>query len=277
MIGRLGFYIILKKDADGKLQEAKIFSSLERTQAGLLMDGPKVTLTDNGENGIILSNSWQKLSIRKTGFLEPKLIGDLGEIPAEALDLIPFKEKREMSGFKVGGRNTNETLASLLDINRIRVEELESRMYSGMGQTGYLSKERKSKMTHTQSHLLEVLMEDNKTVLDSGLTHAQLELPLLKIDALYKKGFFAQNQRTSLRYNQKLVSFEITQHRGSEYSPFKDGTRGDYNLELWFEKDGGMTSLLGAELIRRYGFYQDVGMPYRMDPATLIRGFGLKN
>ncbi len=121
---------------------------------------------------------------------ELTLKGDLSKYQVK--DLNPYardiKVITEASGFVIGGSNTNETIYKLTAINGVPITELEAKMRPKQESlAGFLGEDEK---------LLDVLVMDNTTVKEAGLTHQKVAHPLKLVNAL-------------LRYWSKIQSIHI--------------------------------------------------------------------
>ncbi len=181
--------------------------------------------------------------------------------PAE-LGIAPFSERREDSGFVVGGRNSSDTIRDLKAINNIPIGDLEKSMRpDALSDAGFLGR---------NESLLEVLVADNDFVQRAGLTHQQIAEPL-KYAIAYPQP----------RFTWRGTPMVVVKHawRGSQLSPFKDGTSACEDIEIMNLANGRYIrcSRLLPHMIERYGFYEGKGTSYRLDPRDVISTFNLSS
>jgi hypothetical protein len=173
--------------------------------------------------------------------------------------------KDQTTGFVVGGKNETELIRGLKEINGLNIDELERDMRPGAASTtGFLGPDEK---------LLDVMAADNETVLKTlQLTHQELAKHL---HAMWTIGCWQNSQKTEgqpVLYHGRRFKVAVLFSRGSQPSPFKDGTESGsiVNLE---NLDNGKKLQYGAlmpYMIDRYGFYEGKGTPWRLDPTEAV-------
>jgi hypothetical protein len=179
---------------------------------------------------------------------------DLTELRIEAVK--PSKDPK--TGFVVGGANPTGLIRSLTEINGISIAELEKSMRpNGLSSAGFIGE---------KEQLLDVMAGDNDLVVSLGLNHQEIGLQLRVLAALaLKSNSFVYK---GVNYRAKL---QVT--RGFQESPFKDGTKGNTDVELTnIDNDTTLKySLLVPLMVERYGFYEGKGTPYRVDPKRIVK------
>lgn len=186
------------------------------------------------------------------------------DLEAYGVKLVPAK-KDAKTGFLVAGKNATADLRRLAALNGRSIADLEKDMRPGasseVGSTkGFLGQDEK---------LLDILVEDNQYVVDElGLTHQELARHLHALAAFGAK-------HPELLYHGKRFKVKIVAYRGTQLSPFYDGTK--TNQEAIVQNlDNGKEinySLLVPHIIERYGFYEGKGTPYRVDPRKVVEVF----
>ncbi len=175
---------------------------------------------------------------------------------------ITHHEITEPSGFVVGGTNDSDLIRGLKIINNEPVGLLEQRMRPGKSSmAGFLGQDEK---------LIDVMVEDNDYVRSQGLTHKELGEQLRYAEAVYRQ--FGINE---YQYKGRNFRVGVTQWRGIQDSPFKDGTGASADMEITNLDTGSSlrASMLMGHMIERYGFYEGHGTPYRVDPEKIIEVF----
>jgi hypothetical protein len=194
-----------------------------------------------------------------------KIKGDAAEIPLELLlqgkTFSPFTEPG--SDFVVGGVNSSETIKKIKTLNGRQIEALEADMRpDGLSGVGFLG---------PNERLVDVLVSDNDWVRgQSGLTHQILSSELKILSAIGSK----HKGRSSV-FIYKGQKFRITRGptlAGSQTSPFADKTSGSSNIviENLTSKSSIDFSPLLIPMIERYGFYEGLDSPYRLDPKKIL-------
>jgi len=106
------------------------------------------------------------------------------------------------------------------------------------------------------------------------LTHQQLARHLHALGAMGETsdGGFAQFTYRGQKFKVKVVAY-----RGYMDSPFNDGTKTNKSASVQNLDNGKKLemSLLLPFMIERYGFYEGMGTPYRVDPRQAAAVLGL--
>lgn len=144
--------------------------------------------------------------------------------------------------------------------------------------------------------LLEVLVRDNKTVREAGLTHRDIALELQWwVDVSEEK--WKRLKRHGHVYYVKKIPYSGGEKAPGQFSPFADGTRTNIDVEVFrvtdeneglidqcgidnviagkirnFSGDKVRISGLLPELVGRYGFYEGE-VTYRLDPDMILSFF----
>jgi hypothetical protein len=164
----------------------------------------------------------------------------------------------------------SDSLHTILQINGIPLEMLENKMRPAISEdmetssVGFIGKE---------EHLKDILIADDILVKSLGFTHEQLAYPIQYIINEQK----ANRTRKLFPYNGVSYNFEIIAFAGEQYSPFKDDmkTHLDGILKRSDTDEQIRFSFLMPHFISAYGFYEGKSSPYRLEPETIIRFFGL--
>lgn len=198
-----------------------------------------------------------------------------------ALDLAPFAELARhiaksvvastdpKTGFNVGGKNGSKTILSLTEINGHSIATLEKDMRPGAesdvgSRLGFLG---------ADESLLTVLAADNDYVVgELGLSHQELATHL---HALAGIGLWLDERGTPdapFTYRGRRYEIEMVYTRGTQPSPFRDGTSSGVNATVRNLDNGKRLTyaLLVPHMIERYGFYEGKGTPYRVDPKAIV-------
>ena len=166
-------------------------------------------------------------------------------------------EKNPKTGFIVGGTNETALIKKLTEINGIKVAELEKKMRpQALCRAGFLGEEEK---------LLSVLAADNSLVLDQlALTHQELARHLQVLAAV--------GNSPSFPYYGRKIKVTVNLNTGFINSPFADGTKTNADIRLHNLDNGKKLqySLLVPLMIERYGFYEGLDTPYRVDPRLVV-------
>jgi hypothetical protein len=123
--------------------------------------------------------------------------------------------------------------------------------------------------------LLEVLANDNVTVINNGFTHQQLANFLFHFDQSSDQT--QPESHTPVTINHIKFAHRSTAWRGFQESPFNDNiaTNKDH-LVVNLETGAGVNySGLLPEMIHRYGFYEGKDTIYRLDPLDIAKTAGL--
>jgi hypothetical protein len=189
--------------------------------------------------------------------------GPAADITKETFGVTPFPESTEKNGFVTAGKNATESLAKLTAIRGQSIKGLEYFMRPGsMARAGFLGEKEK---------LLDVLVEDNRTVVDKlGKTHAELAVPLRIL------GAYAQEKGTKepIEFVYRGRRFQARAEVAKAYidSPFNDQLATNVSVTLW-NLDNGKSltySMMVPHLIERYGFYEGHGTSYRVEPSDIV-------
>jgi hypothetical protein len=179
-------------------------------------------------------------------------------------------KKDPKSAFLVGGRNSTELIRRLTEINGFKITTLEAIMRPGKASSaGFLGKE---------ESLLDVLAADNQYVVDElGLTHQELARHMHAMGAIAKLlGKAGKPASVEFVYHGQRFLVRREDTRGSQPSPFDDGTSSGSNVEVK-NLDNGKSiryGLLVPFMVERYGFYEGKGTTYRVEPRQVIEVFG---
>lgn len=178
----------------------------------------------------------------------------------------------DKTGFVVGGKNDTKLIRGLKEINGRSIADLEQDMRPGAdsevgSKDGFLGKDEK---------LLDVLEADNQYVVDDlGLTHQELAKHLHAMSTI---GFWQADQKLEAEtfvYHGRRFKVKLLLTAGAQKSPFRDDTQNGANAVVE-NLDTGETlefALLVPIMIERYGFYEGMGTPYRVDPRRVIAVF----
>jgi hypothetical protein len=188
-------------------------------------------------------------------------IKDFTEIDPASLGVRPVPVRKDPeTGFVVGGKNPTDLIRTLGAINGRKIADLEVDMRPGaFSSKGFLGRD---------EGLLGVLAGDNRFVVDeSGLTHQELAEHLLVLAAVGGKVGAHEFRYHGRRFRVRLIYF-----RGSQPSPFRDGTETNVEAVVKNLNSGKEVkySLLVPDMVRRYGFYAGRGTPYRVEPRKVL-------
>lgn len=181
----------------------------------------------------------------------------------------PLRPVRDLkTGFLVGGRNSTESLRTLTEINGQPIAKLEADMRPGAkvevgSDAGFLGPEEK---------LLDVLAGDNQLVVDElGLTHQELAKHLHALGSVAAWQADRGVKGEPFVYHGRRFKVTRVDSRGTQLSPFRDGTESGSNVTVKNLESGKTLSygLLCPYMIERYGFYEGKGTPYRVDPRAV--------
>jgi hypothetical protein len=188
---------------------------------------------------------------------------------AESLPAPVKPHKDEKTGFLVGGTNPTEIIATLTEINGIAIDRLEADMRpmakSDVGsRVGFLGPKEK---------LLEVLAADNRYIVDElGLSHRELARHLHAIAAIGMWQRKHKKEEAEFLYHGKRYKVVVETSRGTQPSPFRDGTTSGSNATITNLDNGKKLQygLLVPYMMERYGFYEGKGTPYRLEPSAAL-------
>ena len=116
--------------------------------------------------------------------------------------------------------------------------------------------------------LLEILAADNKFIVEEKkLTHQQVARHMLIVGAIG----LAHNGEEFL-YHGRKYKVTTTIFRGYQESPFKDGTKTNYNAKVENLTNGKTVeySILVPVMVERYGFYEGKQTKYRVEPSKVL-------
>jgi hypothetical protein len=172
-------------------------------------------------------------------------------------------KKDPKTGFVVGGKNPTSLILKLTEINGLSIDRLEKIMRPGASsKAGFLGAKEK---------LLDVLAEDNRYVVEElGLTHRELGLHLHILGAIGDRR--GKDAEAGFIYHGRRFKVKIIRTRGSQPSPFDDGTESGTNAVVHnLDTDKKLSfALLVPHMIERYGFYEGKGTPYRVEPRKVL-------
>jgi hypothetical protein len=180
-------------------------------------------------------------------------------------------EKKEPSGFIVGGKNPTALIKTLKEINGRPVADLEKDMRPGApGEVGS-----RAGFLGPKESLVAVMAADNAYVVDElGLTHQALARPLRVFGAIAHREWkeAMDGKGHEFAYHGRRFRVKAVRYKGYQESPFLDDTRTDTDVtvENLDTKKSLKYSLLVPDLIERYGFYEGTGTPYRVDPKAAL-------
>ncbi len=141
-----------------------------------------------------------------------------------------------------------------------QIEELELRMRPYRDSvSGFLG---------TDESLIEVLARDDLKVKELGTTHQKIADA---IDKILEDGFLFD--QGTIIINGIEYEYNINSYRGSQESPFRDGTSSNQEINIRNTSTGVSMRIAGLNIImiRQYGFYQGLRSPYRVSPEDLVR------
>ena len=189
--------------------------------------------------------------------------GPAADITKETFGVTPVAESKEKTGFVIAGKNATESLARLTEIHGRKIAALERDMRPGAkARAGFLGDKEK---------LLDILVEDNRTVVDKlGRSHTELALPLRIL------GTYAQEKATKepieFVYRGRRFQARAELAKARIESPFADDLSTNVSVTLW-NLDNGKSltySMMVPHLIERYGFYEGHGTSYRVEPGDIV-------
>jgi hypothetical protein len=176
-------------------------------------------------------------------------------VAGKPIAIEPHKDPK--TGFVVGGKNETALIKKLTEINGIAIAELEKKMKpQALSRAGFLGEDEK---------LLSVLAADNSLVVEElGLTHQELARHLQVLAAVGNSEAFA--------YHGRKIKVTVNLNTGFINSPFADGTKTNADIRLHNLANGKKVqySLLVPLMIERYGFYEGLDTPYRVDPRLVV-------
>jgi hypothetical protein len=178
----------------------------------------------------------------------------------------PMKDAK--TGFIVGGKNATALIRGLTQINEISIADLERVMRPGKSSNaGFLGPKEK---------LLDVLAADNEYVTDKlGLTHQELARHLHAMGVLAAQLRKKPGEPVAFLYHGRRYQVLREDTRGSQPSPFEDGTKSGSNVVVKNLSNNKEIryGLLVPFMVERYGFYEGKGTSYRVEPARLVEVF----
>jgi len=195
---------------------------------------------------------------------------DLNEIELSSLEITPYVPQRseQEPNFVIGGVNSSKSIRNLRSIAGQSIRQLEARMRPGRDSgAGFLGED---------ESLLEVMAEDNAYVVDKlRMTHQDIAHPLHVIRRIAEMGLY---RAKNIEFNGQPLQILAQFTKGTQQSPFDDGTKHGANVQITNLKTGKklLVGLLVPYMIERYGFYEGKGTPYRVEPKDVIDVFGLK-
>jgi hypothetical protein len=172
--------------------------------------------------------------------------------------------------FVTGQTNDTESLIALNHIGKQSIHDLEARMRPETdSDAGFLG--------HNES-LLATMAYDNELVRSAGLTHQQLSEPLFTSMQRWVAGGAdrpVEFELNGTRYRVEGKSYRSISYRGSQHSPFADGTGSSVDITVINMNNGRAMQFpgLAPEMIRRYGFYEGKGTSYRVEPGAVVAVF----
>lgn len=194
---------------------------------------------------------------------------DFTNLKLADFDIPPVTPLKDLkSGFITGGKNTTALIRTLTQINGISIADLEKEMRpEASSQKGFLGRDEK---------LLEVLAADNQYVVEElGLTHQELARHLHALGAIWR--WQEENKQKEIPFLYRGGKYKVTGFatRGTQPSPFHDGTKSGSNITVFNLNNGKKLdcALLVPYLIERYGFYEGQGTSYRVAPGSIVDVF----
>lgn len=192
---------------------------------------------------------------------------DFTKFTLAELGVMPVKETIDpATQFKIGGKNSTESIAKLTALAGRSIAELEVDMRPGkMSGAGFLG---------AKENLLDVLVADNQFVVDDRrLTHQQLAVHLLALAGVANWQSDHKEAHEPFLYHGRRFRVKLAAYRGYQESPFKDETKTnmDATLENLDNEQKLKYSLLVPLMIERYGFYEGTGTPYRVEPKHVLK------
>lgn len=189
----------------------------------------------------------------------------LRQLSREELNLPETKELTTPEGFVINGTNSSELIRSLKSLNSTPITQLERSLRPGSdSHAGFLG---------PNESLVSIMAEDNDTVSELGLSHAQLADFLNYFESVQQHldQQHLPEYPQAYAYNGRTYICNTTAYRGMQFSPFRDGTGTNKDHLVICLDDGSALAYSGllAHLIRRYGFYEGKGTPYRLYPREI--------
>jgi hypothetical protein len=153
----------------------------------------------------------------------------------------------------------------LTELNGRKIAELEADMRPGASSTaGFLGADEK---------LVEVLAADNRRVVEElGLTHQELARHLHALATIGWRQWKHEESNQPFLYHARRFKISVASTRGSQPSPFGDGTESGSDATIENLDNGRKLKfgLLVPYMIERYGFYEGHGTSYRVDPQKIV-------
>jgi hypothetical protein len=178
----------------------------------------------------------------------------------------PEPKTEPNSNFIIGGKNTNDSIATLHSLNGYSISTLEDRLRPDKkANTTFLGK---------NESLLSVLMKDNEKVIKHlSLTHQKLAEVMGFVQNIWLQNGAKSEVEFSLEGRRYLVR-GIT-WKGFVSSPFGDEAEGGIDLIVTNLENSAVLRYSGLmpDLIWRYGFYEGKGSPYRVEPDAIVKVF----
>jgi hypothetical protein len=196
-------------------------------------------------------------------------VEQVSHLTPEYLGVKPWEQKKESTGFIIGGVNKTELIKRLPSLTGIPIEQLGQDLRPGK----YSSKGSVAGFLGPEDDLLSTMAADNDTVLGAGLTHQEVAEPLRLINAMLAKqiGLNEAVYIAGERYRVKITVPAMS----PQQSPFNDSFSGRNNYIVTNVRTGQSvhTCELAANLIGAYGFYEGKGTSYRTSPEAIIKTF----
>lgn len=228
----------------------------------------KLWLTIGGLFGVITCS---------VAFYQSPAVAEAGAKQLDAVDLAryldlaefyvppPAMKRDPITGFHVGGQNDTALIERLTELNGRKIVDLEADMRRGASSgEGFLGASEK---------LLDVLADDNRYVVEKlGLTHQELARHLHAMATIGWWKWKHKEDVTAFVYRGRRLIVTLTFTRGSQPSPFNDGTESGANATVENLDNGRKITfaLLVPSMIERYGFYEGHGTDYRVDPQQVV-------
>lgn len=216
-------------------------------------------------------------AVCSAAFVQPPAAAEASAKQFDAVDLAqyidlaefyvppPAMERDPVTGFHVGGQNDTALIERLTELNGRKIADLEADMRPGAGSgAGFLGAGEK---------LLDVLSDDNRYVVEKlELTHQELARHLHAMATIGWWKWKHKEDATAFVYRGRRLRVTLASTRGSQPSPFNDGTEGGANATVENLDNGRKITfaLLVPYMIERYGFYEGHGTEYRVDPEQVV-------
>lgn len=176
----------------------------------------------------------------------------------------PKPAKEPGSQFLIGGKNSNAAIKALKTLSGIAISKLEGTLRPNQSSmAGFLGQ---------KESLIDVLIADNTYVTEElGVSHQQLADPMRFVrDEWNQKRGDLTLELAGRRYK---VTGQAT--RGMQPSPFEDKTGTNLDITVVNLDNNSKIKFSGLlpDMIWRYGFYEGVQTPYRVDPRAIVEVF----